>query len=426
MRRMLIGLGALLLTSSCSSGTQSGSPPSSAATAPKRSAADLGVPIADAYTPLVASVLGPRATFSFRGTDGKYHVVYDLALLNASRIPATLQSIAVVDAARPSRVIASFEGRPLLERLRTLMGEGGIVTDATIEPSAGRILYVDLVFDSLERAPRAVQHRVNARGASNPGAREATPLDYVITPYEISAGAPMVLGPPLMGPGWVALNGCCEPGWPHRSSDAPVSGRIANGQRFAIDWKRMNEQGAFYVGDRTRNESYVDYGSDVLAVADGVVTMTLDAFDPNVPGILPARDPVLGPRITVQTVDGNHIVVDLGNGLYAFYAHLLKGSLMVKTGDPVRRGDRIAKLGNTGNSNAPHLHFHVMDGPSPLASYGVPYVISGFEYAGQVSLQQILDADDYLTGTFGGQRLAVPQPRRDELPLAWAIVNFPR
>ena len=67
-----------------------------------------------------------------------------------------------------------------------------------------------------------------------------------------------------------------------------------------------------------------------------------------------------------------------------------------------------------------------MDGPSPLASYGVPYVIGAFAYAGQVSRQQIVAADDYLTGTFGGARLSSPQPRRDELPLAWAIVNFPR
>lgn len=187
----------------------------------------------------------------------------------------------------------------------------------------------------------------------------------------------MVLGPPLTGAGWVALNGCCEPGFPHRGSDAPINGRIVNGQRFAIDWKRMNDQGAFYVGDKTRNESFVDYGADVLAGADGIVVETLDTLEPNLPGILPAKNPVLPRRLTLQTVDGNHIVVDLRNGLYAFYAHLLRGSLRVKKGDPVKRGDRIAKLGNTGNANVSHLHFHVMDGPSAVGSHG----------AGQISAQ---------------------------------------
>jgi murein DD-endopeptidase MepM/ murein hydrolase activator NlpD len=118
-------------------------------------------------------------------------------------------------------------------------------------------------------------------------------------------------------------------------------------------------------------------------------------------------------------------VLDLGNGTYAFYAHLLKGTLLVQTGDAVRKGDRIAQLGNTGNSNASHLHFHLMDGPSVLGSHGVPYVISGFDYAGQVPLDIFEAADDYLTGTFGQQRLPTPQPRTNELPLNLTVVNFP-
>jgi murein DD-endopeptidase MepM/ murein hydrolase activator NlpD len=234
-----------------------------------------------------------------------------------------------------------------------------------------------------------------------------------------------VLGPPVAGKGWVAFNGCCEPGFPHRGSVAPYNGALLNSQRFALDWKRMNEDGAFYTGDRTQNESYVDYGADVLAVADGTVVATLDTLEPNEPGILPANDPIRAPLLTVQTVDGNHIVLDLGNGTFAFYAHLQKGTLRVKPGDTVKQGEVIAKLGNTGNSNASHLHFHLMDGPSVLGSHGVPFVISSFDYAGQVPMELIEAADDYLTGTFGEHRLPTPQPRTNELPLAWAIVNFP-
>jgi murein DD-endopeptidase MepM/ murein hydrolase activator NlpD len=252
------------------------------------------------------------------------------------------------------------------------------------------------------------------------------PADYTVTPYSISASGPITIAPPLKGKNWVALNGCCEPGWPHRSTPLALNGNLVGGQLFAIDWKKTNNQGAFYTGDKTKNESYVDYGSEIIAVADGTVTTTLDGQEANAPGVLPADDPVLGPKLTVENVDGNHVVLDIGNGAYAFYAHLIKGSLLVKAGDKVRKGQPIAKLGNTGNANASHLHFHVMNGPSVLGNSGIPYVLDSFEYKGQISAQQMANADDYLTGDFFGPgRLATPEPHKNQLPMAWSIVNFP-
>ena len=161
---------------------------------------------------------------------------------------------------------------------------------------------------------------------------------------------------------------------PTAARRCPLNGNLVAGQLFAIDWKRTNDQGAFYTGDKHRNQSYVDYGSPILAVADGVVTATLDGQEANAPGVLPADSPVLGPKLTVKNVDGNHIVLRIGDNAYAFYAHLLSGSLRVKVGDRVRKGQVIARLGNTGNANASHLHFHVMNGPSVLGSSGIPYV----------------------------------------------------
>ena len=95
------------------------------------------------------------------------------------------------------------------------------------------------------------------------------------------------------------------------------------------------------------------------------------------------------------------------------------------SGDRVTKGQVIAKLGNTGNANASHMHFHLMDGPSVLGSDGLPYVIDRFSYDGQVAPQTILDADDFLSGQFLQGRLPTPEPRTDQLPAALAIVNFP-
>jgi hypothetical protein len=113
----------------------------------------------------------------------------------------------------------------------------------------------------------------------------------------------------------------------------------------------------------------VDYGEPIYGGAE-VDGMPLDGIDPGTPGILPADDPVLGPKLAVENVDGNHIVQDIGGGAWAFYAHLKKGTLLVKPGDKVKKGQVIAKLGNTGNSNASHMHFQLMNGPRCSAATG--------------------------------------------------------
>ena len=80
---------------------------------------------------------------------------------------------------------------------------------------------------------------------------------------------------------------------------------------------------------------------------------------------------------TVQMAAGNHVVVDIGEGRFAFYAHMQPGSVRVKVGDTGQDQEQVlGLLGNSGNTDTPHLHFHVMDGPSPLVANGLPYVFT--------------------------------------------------
>jgi hypothetical protein len=397
------------------------------------------VTVPDAYTPVLVSVLG-QPTFPFLGTDGKYHVAYDLELTNASHVPATLQKVEIVDGANPSRVVATFDKTVLAAKdpsackeadcgvLRTL-AIGGRVSNTEIAPNASLMMFVTFSFDSLDQAPKVVLHRVSLLGANSPAPGNPVPVTELVTPYNIAAGTPMVLAPPVRGRNWFALNGCCEPYFVHVTAANAYNGQLVNSQRFAIDWKRLNDRGQFFEGDRTKNESYVDYGAPIFAVADGTVEAVLDGLEPNDPGVLPADDPVKRQSLNMQTGDGNYIVLKLGNGVYANYAHLQKGTLKVKPGDKVKKGDVIALLGNTGNSSASHLHFHLMDGPSPLASNGLPYVIDSFEYVGQINMAAFDAADDYLElpagMTFLPTNPGAPQPRKNQLPRANAIVNFP-
>jgi murein DD-endopeptidase MepM/ murein hydrolase activator NlpD len=89
-------------------------------------------------------------------------------------------------------------------------------------------------------------------------------------------------------------------------------------------------------------------------------------------------------------------------------------------GQTVKVGQTLGLLGNSGNTDAPHLHFHVMDAPYPLLANGVPYRFSKFTVDGEVTnigpVQEGAVAD------------VVPKgkgPRRDELPMDNQVIDFP-
>ena len=160
--------------------------------------------------------------------------------------------------------------------------------------------------------------------------------------------------------------------------------------------------------------SYPFFGVPIYAAADGIVVEATDGMAEQVPG--PPQGCDGGTRWP-----GNHIVVDRGDGNFALYAHIKTGTVAVKAGDHVKTGDVIGRLGNTGNSSAPHLHFHVMDGPSPLAARGLPYEFTKFQSAGR------LDGEDgfFEKGDPGKiDRGYFPGAHKNELPLENEVVDF--
>ena|SRR5215210_2654018 len=119
---------------------------------------------------------------------------------------------------------------------------------------------------------------------------------------------------------------------------------------------------------------------------------------------------------------GDHVVIDMGDGNFALYAHLKTGTVAVKVGDQVKTGEVIGHLGNTGNSDAPHLHFHVMDGPWPLAASGLPYEFTAFMGAGRFEPTD----DAFMRGTPGRiDRAWLPGQHRSKLPLNLQVMDFP-
>ena len=189
---------------------------------------------------------------------------------------------------------------------------------------------------------------------------------------------------------------------------------FVSGEKGPDAWKGYR---ALFTGDGSKLEDYRFYGAPVHAVADGKVVGALDGLEPQVPL---ARDPNIKPDF----IDGNMLVLDIGGGRYALYAHLLKGSLKVAKGDEVKAGQEIAQLGNTGNSDGPHLHFHLMDGPSSLNSNGLPYVIRGFSSTGVLAGGADAAFDANMQGKPAPIDPRLSGRHENQLPLNNQVVTF--
>jgi hypothetical protein len=161
----------------------------------------------------------------------------------------------------------------------------------------------------------------------------------------------------------------------HRRGILIFDGRAVISRRYAIDWKQIKDDASFS-GDPRDVRSYYSYGRAVLAVADGRVVAARDGLPDNIPGHGESFHPAV--PITIDTIAGNTITLDLGGGQFAYYMHLQPGSLRVKVGDRVRRGQVLTRIGSSGDAREPHLHFEVTTSSRLLAGEGVPYLIDRY------------------------------------------------
>ena len=154
-----------------------------------------------------------------------------------------------------------------------------------------------------------------------------------------------------------------------------------------------------------------------MAVAKAEVVSVLD----NLPDVPAGSFP---PEITLDTADGNSVVLKIADKVFALYAHLQPGSITVKVGDSVERGQILGKVGNSGNTLAPHLHFQLMDRASPADSNGIPYVVDKFEVTGQIESTKSFDEAE-LKGTPVKLKSDVETGEfADAYPMDQSIVSF--
>ncbi|MBN1756539.1 M23 family metallopeptidase [bacterium] len=153
-------------------------------------------------------------------------------------------------------------------------------------------------------------------------------------------------------------------------------------QEFALDFVQLSIDGKLFKGQEPGlNENWACYGQDVYAPADGVVVDIVDGIPDN-PGGFASRLPgnqleeIYKQRGFKAVMAGNYIVLDHGQAEFSFLAHLQPFSLTVELNDKVKAGQLLGRIGNSGNSDAAHLHFQLMNGPDFLTAKGLPMVFN--------------------------------------------------
>lgn len=336
--------------------------------------------------------------------NGRAHLLYELRVTNFGAKPIELTKLEVLG---DGGAIASYLGDDL-DKLVMPIGPADPAGKTRVV-GAGRavVVFLDLALPPGTSPPKQLRHRLFASAPT--GVAETVEGPMVTVVREV----PPALHPPLRGSGWAAASGLSSPN--HRRSLIVVDGRTWIASRFAIDWVRLGPDGRLFHGEPGVNANFYGYGAEVLAVGDGRIVDRKDGIADNA-GLNQKR----ATPMTLETIPGNALILDLGHGRYAVYVHLQPGSLKVQIGDKVRAGDVLARLGNSGNSDAPHLHFQLVDRPVHIAAEGIPYELEAFTQVGVVA-----NPDEVLAGQAWTPGDQTPTVHRREFPVDNAVVSFP-
>jgi hypothetical protein len=335
-------------------------------------------------------------------------LVYEMVITNYIPPPYTLESIEV-DAGSKN---FSYAGDMLKEMTR-LSGEAAPSAQSRkLEGGRTIVVFFALDFKRASDIPTTLSHTLHMRSS------DGVEHSLVAEPLVVQRRTPIVVAAPLRGADWIAGDSMHNgPDAAHRRAILLNDGRAFIAQRYAIDWVRyrlVDGVGTTWFGAEDKNSSYFCYDAPIYSMTPGRVIEVLEGIPENVP-----HSGKIAIDVNFFNAGGNHVVVDIGYGLYALYAHMRPGSVKVKVGDEVNAGDILGHVGNSGNSTEPHLHEHIVDQPSFLAGQGVPYEFDHFEATG--ATQYVAKPHDQMF--FKG--IGALKPFTDDYPAENAVVSFP-
>lgn len=305
----------------------------------------------------------------FTGNDAA-HAAYELYVANFSPVTVDLASLTISgkNAAGATDYSHKFTGAALRGMFSGIGQNTHEPHPAVLKSGEAGIIFIFLDFPSLAKSPASLSNIVAVTQPKKPAFHQDLTTDQIA----LSHAAPIVIGSPLRGTNWWTPNGPSN-NCAHRRAVIAINDLVVIPERFAVDWVKLGPDGNSFHGNESHNASYYAYGANVHAVADGRVIAVQDGIPENIP-----QSPRMATPINLKTIAGNYVIEELDGGLYALYAHLIPGSLRVKAGNHVIKGQVLGRLGNSGNSSEPHLHFQISTGKLPLNGEGVPFEIDSF------------------------------------------------
>ena len=332
-------------------------------------------------------------------TDGLIHLAYAGQVTNTRTTPANVTGVVPVDPLADftptgRNFVTDDQGHDVTGAVR-LFAKPPADTLPVDGPQAGPVpgffarvpsgnsglMFFDVTYTDPAQVPRLLSHAITVTISASGG-----PSIERTDPVPVGCRGPAILHPPLVGHGWIAGNGCCSFINSHRGAILPVNGVLQAPEQFAIDYLQLGPNGACCNGPPEALRSWWGYDTPILAATPGVVVEIVDG--------MPDQQPVgTVNNVTPATAGGNSVIEDIGSGRYVAYGHLKPGTIpaSIRQGTPLTTGELIGRLGNSGNSDAPHLHFQVMDGPSFLDATSLPFVFDSQLLEGRVSQNAVAE-----------------------------------
>ena len=314
-------------------------------------------------------------------TDGLTHLAYVTQVTNHRRQPVDILGVVAVDplagfVPTGRNIALDKDGQDVAGKvmrfgtqLFTPPDPSDPVPDfvTRLPAESGGLMLFDVTYPGLDQIPRLLAHTITVDDpVLGPGVQAQT------NPVPVGCVPLAVIRPPLVGHGWLALYGCCTFATYHRDSVNYINGDIVTSEHFAIDFIQLGSDNSALKPKAPHEalSSWWAYGTPVLAVAHGVVAEVVDG--------MPDQEPVgkISNVTAIEDFAGNHIIEDIGGGRYVGYFHLKPGTIPagVRKGAVLRPGELIGRVGSSGNSSSPHLHFQLMNSPSAWDSHGLPFV----------------------------------------------------